>query len=153
MEWICLLISFLWLIRAFIEKLMMQSPSEIFYNLNFLWIRVSLLKREYFLYSKVSPVCSIILLIMLSALSSPQRWIRFALVASTALVHAHPRSPSTIIWISSITATSYYSFRGAASIVQLSKLEFLYYFYCPVISEQFTSFCWYSQASSLNGAI
>lgn len=52
-----------------------------------------------------------------------------------------------------MTATLYYSFNLAASIVQLIRLEFLYYFYWPVIRVQFPNFLWYSQARSLKGAI
>lgn len=148
-----LLMSFRWRMRVFMEKFMMQSPGEMFSSLNLLWISLSLLRREYLRSSRTSPVNYNNLLIIFNALSSPQRWTRFAFTPSTAFVHAHPLSWSPIIWISSITATSYSSFKGAASIVQLIRFEFLNYFSCPVIKEQFCSFCWYSQANSLNGAI
>lgn len=120
---------FLSYMSLFDENSIMQSPASIFSSLKFLWIRTSLLRREYLLSSKISPLYSSSLPIIPSALSSPHRCILLAFRASTALVHAQPLSLSAIICISSITATLYSSFKLAASIVQLTKLEFLYYFY------------------------
>lgn len=147
------MISFRCLISLVIEKFIMQSPGYMLYSLNGLWIRINLLKREYFLYYSTSPQISTIRETIPRARSSPHRWILLAFRASSAFVHAHPLSELPIIWISSITATSYSSLRGAASIVQLMRLEFLNYFSWPVIKEQLPSFCWYSQARSLRGAI
>ena len=145
--------SLRWLMSAPMEKLMMQSPGEIFSNLKFLWIRVNLLSREYLRSSRTSPVSYNNLLMIFSARSSPHKWTLLAFTPKTALVQAHPRSLSPIIWISSITATSYSYWRGAASMVQLIKFEFMNSFSCPVTNEQFYSFCWYSHAKSLKGAM
>lgn len=63
---------------------------------------------SYFLISNMSPVLWQIFSMRRWARGSPQRWISSACRPSKACVHACPLLSSAIIWISSITATSYF---------------------------------------------
>jgi len=104
----------------------------------------------------MSPVFSHIDAKIPNALSSPHTWISLALIPRKAFVQECPQLSSSIIWISSITAQSYWFYRSHISIVELQWVSpGVTYLSYPVIREHLTLFEFNtsetSQANNLKG--